>query len=344
MDVKPESLSEEEIRRLVAGLRITDALNFSLFNAPPKKQKAWWIYKDLLENGYGEKDFNVAYDKIRDFFEQRTRRNQSKLFTHFFNLPATYDNIYLFNLDYRNVDMSDTRIQKISDYIFSEFRKVQDPTPLGLTPYVVFYALKKLYSPRWDEDARGFDVIDLRYKVSEHLRYSGSSEDVFLDPILDYITSFNPKGKEHLIGQIQTAEKKKSQDGSLGVTEDKEVGINNDKVGFQDRQTLSEHLTHKVSSLTIALNYGEFEWCKEIELAFIKNEFPKELPDLKVKNPGRVPEVLKLWNGTRRYNLLIQNCHGIMNAEQLEILTKLRQAIVQQATKLLSIYRKKESA
>lgn len=142
-----EQLDEAEIKRLVAGLRIIDALNFPLFNTPPKKQKAWWIYKDLVANGYKEKDFNRAYNNICDYFEKRTRRNQSKLFSHIFGMRPTYDNVSLFSLDYRTADISDLKIQKIADYIFNEFRQVQDPSPLGLTPFVIFYALKRLFSP-----------------------------------------------------------------------------------------------------------------------------------------------------------------------------------------------------
>ncbi len=325
----------DEVKFVAVGFKVIDALNFSLFNACPTKQKAYWIYKTLLKEGYPDRDFEDVFLIIKDYFKNRTKRNQEKLFMMYFNIPPSKDIFRALELNYRTAAIQDTQIESVANYVWTEFNKTYSCEKVGLKKSTLFYAIKKMYKPSHSDEDRNFDIWDLRYRVKNHLLQNGLG-DASLESILNYISLFNPKGREHLIASSAIKESDKNKKGHSESTDEKYSAVVQKHLETstpEDKDESGKHLNDDENYSEVHLNYGEYEWLIEIKESIGSGEY-SQIPELRTSNPGRLPHIRKIMNGIRKYNSLISSESIPMN--KLEYLDKLKSAILIATDSLIS--------
>lgn len=288
-----EGIDPEDLKRYTVGVRIIDALNYPLFNSPPNKHKGYWIYKALLEAGYREKDYNIAYQRICEFYERRTIKNQAQLFVSIFNIKPNSQVFATFALDFRQAEVSEKKITQAADYIFRQLQSYADPVSSGLTSIMVYATLKLLYKPSHHEVASNFDLGDF---ISRMKRYLSYQEHPKFDSILNYLYVFNPKGNEQLVREKLEAKIIPPETPAVGGSGDGAVEI----------QKSGSHLNHQEAKLTVSINQWEYEWLKRLRDIVSKPEALYRLPDLKSKDPFRLPAIRKIITETRIFNQYLQ--------------------------------------
>lgn len=303
-----DAIDPEDLKRYTVGVRIIDALNFPLFNSPPNRHKGYYIYKGLLEAGYKQKDYNTAYERICEFYEKRTLRNQAQLFISIFNIKPNSQVFASFALDFRQAEINEKKLTQTADYIYRQLQSFSDPKTSGLTNIIVYSALKSLYKPNHFEVASNFDLGDFISKVKRYLKDQEHSQ---YDSILNYLTVFNPKGHEQMIREKLEAK----------VVQPEAPAVPGSGEGDTEAQKAGSHMNHQEAKLTVSINQGEYEWLKRLRDILSKPESLYRLPDLNTKDPFRLPPIRKIITETRIFNEFLKK-------GQRDSLEKLRVSIL----------------